>query len=287
MRINHNIIDRTTKTLGPSEARLWVQLSQDNRKTFNIRDVSTITGLKGHSLRKFIYRLRKKGLVTRLRSGLYNMVPFEMGQETHYFGNPYIVAREIVNLKSPRKPSPYYLSHASAMDFHQMVTQPQLVVYASTILHIKPHTIMGTMFHFVTCKPSHMFGMKKYWIDNTNQVWVSDLEKTIIDGLKMPQYCGGITEVAKGFWMKRKELDLAKMINYAEQLNLGVVYRRLGFLLETYEMNAPNEIDRLQKRLSKTYHLLDPTLLNEGKYNSRWRLRMNISKEEFLAVVRT
>ena len=234
-----------------------------------------------------MYRLREKGLVTRLRSGLYNMVPFEMGYESDYLGNPYIVAREIVNLKEKRKSSPYYISHASAMDFHQMVTQPQLVIYTSTTMRIKPHMIMGTEFHFVTCKSSHMFGMKKYWIDNTNQVYVSDLERTIIDGLKMPQYCGGITEVAKGFWMKRNELDIVKMVNYAEKLNIGVIYRRLGFLLETYEINAPNEIDMLQRKISKTYQLLDPTLPNEGKYNSKWRLRMNASTEEFLAVIRT
>ena len=34
-------------------------------------------------------------------------------------------------------------------------------------------------------------------------VYISDIEKTVLDGLKMPGYCGGIAEVAKGFWMKR------------------------------------------------------------------------------------
>ena len=129
--------------------------------------------------------------------------------------------------------------------------------------------------------------MKKHWVDKSEMVLVSDPERTVLDGLKMPQYCSGITEVAKGFWMKRKELSLSKLIEYSDKLGVGAVYRRLGFLLETYEMDCVPEIKWLQSKISKTYLLLDPTLVDEGKYNSRWKLRLNVSKAELLSVVRT
>jgi predicted transcriptional regulator of viral defense system len=32
--------------------------------------------------------------------------------------------------------------------------------------------------------------------------------------------------------------------------------------------------------LTATYHLLDPVLPAEGKFLSRWRLRLNVSPEE-------
>jgi len=42
-------------------------------------------------------------------------------------------------------------------------------------------------------------------VTKQENVRVSDPERTIIDGLKQPQYSGRVTEVAKGLWMSRKE----------------------------------------------------------------------------------
>ena len=118
-------------------------------------------------------------------------------------------------------------------------------------------------------------------------ILVSDLERTIIDGVKLPEYCGGITEVAKGLWMKRHELNCDKLVEYAEKINKGAIYRRLGFLLELYEIDCTSAIGKLQNKVTTGYQLLDPILLDEGKHNARWRLRLNVSEEELLAVVRT
>jgi predicted transcriptional regulator of viral defense system len=173
------------------------------------------------------------------------------------------------------------------MDIHQMVTQPQLDVYTTVTKQIRDQKILGTDFHFVTNKAEHFFGLQKHWVDKSEVVLVSDLEKTVLDGLKMPEYCGGITEVAKGFWMKRQEMSVTKLVDYAEKLNVGAVYRRLGFLLATYDMPCPSELERLQRKMNSSYLLLDPTLPSEGKYQVRWRLRLNITRDELLAVVRT
>ena len=101
------------------------------------------------------------------------------------------------------------------------------------------------------------------------RVYISDIEKTIIDGLKIPEYCGGISEIAKALWIKRQQIDYRKLTDYSERIDVGVVYRRLGFLLETYQIDCPYEISSLQRKLTPTYHLFDPTLIDEGKHNAR------------------
>lgn len=283
-----DIKEHYTKTLGPKEAEFILELYEKGHSTFTLKDASEVTRLSGQSFRNFIYRLVKKGVLTRLSSGLYNIVPFEMGHTKEFMGNQYVVAREIVRQKFKGKTPQYYISHASAMDIHQMVTQPQLVVYTTVTKQIKQRpNILGTEFRFVTCKSNHYFGFKKFWVTKSELVLVSNLERTIIDGLKLPEYCSGITEVAKGFWMKRSEVDLKKLVDYAEVLDLGSLYSRLGFLLEIYKIDCPQEIERLQKKLTRSFVLLDPTLLDEGKYLSRWRLRVNIPEGEFLSVIRT
>lgn len=262
------------KTLGPQAANLLTELHELGRMIFTLSDVEKVTGLSPKSARNFIAKVVSRGLATRLKPGLFILVPFELGREREYLGNPYLVAREIAGGKE------YYLSYASAMDLHGMVTQPRLIVYTSATKPIRPRIILGTEFRFVRCKPRHLFGLIDHWVDKTEKVRVSDLDRTVIDGLKHPEYCGGFSEVARGFWMRRDDFQPKLLVDYALQLSVGAVIRRLGFLLEVCEVQAPDEIARLRSELTATYHLLDPVLSPGGKFFSRWRLRLNVSPDE-------
>ena len=262
------------KTLGPRAAGLLTELHEKRRTIFSIRDVEEMTGLATKSARSFAATLVQRAIATRLKAGLFILVPFELGREREYLGNPYLVAR---GLAAGR---PYFVSHASAMDLHGMVTQPQLVVYVTSPSAIRGRSILGSEFRFVRCKPEHLFGVVDHWVDKTERVVTSDLERTVIDGLKHPEYCGGFSEVAKGFWMRRRDVDVGRLVGYALRLDVGAVVRRLGFLLEVCGIDAPADLERLRARLTATYHLLDPTLPAEGKRLARWRIRVNVTPEE-------
>lgn len=269
------------KTLGPRAAELVAMLHERGRRVFTLADVADITGLGDASARSFIRKLVARGVATRLRSGLYILVPFELGRERQYMGNPYVVARELMGGKA------YYLSHASAMDIHGMVTQPQLVVYVTSPASMRGRSVLGTEFRFVRCKPSDVFGTTERWVEKQERVVVSDIERTVVDGLKQPEHCGALTEVAKGLAMRRAEVSAKKLVDYALRLDVGAVIRRLGFLMESYGIGMPEELAPLRERLTSTYNLLDPVLPPEGKFLARWRLRLNVSPEEIQAVVRT
>ncbi len=270
-----------SKTLGPQGAHLVATLHERGRRIFTLAEVIEVTGLKPPSARSFIRKLVDRGIAARLRSGLYILVPFELGHAREYLGNPYVVARELTRGK------PYYVSHGSAMDIHGMTTQPQLVVYITSPAPMRARTILGTEFRFVLCKPRHLFGTAEEWVEKQERVVVSDVERTVLDGLKQPQYCGGFTEVAKGFWMRRGEVDVQRLVDYALRLDVGAVIRRVGYLLEAYRVEAPDQVERLRARLTDAYQLLDPLLPPEGKFLARWRLRLNVDPEEIQAVVRT
>jgi predicted transcriptional regulator of viral defense system len=265
------------KTLGPRSARLVVELHERGRTLFAVRDVERVTGLGAKSARNLAGRLVERGLATRLKSGLFLLVPFELGREREFLGNPYVVARE---LSAGREA---YLSHASAMDLHGMATQPRLVVVVTSPHPFRSRTILGTEFRFVRCRPEDMFGLVEHWVEKTEKVRVSDLERTVIDGLRRPELCGGFSEVAKGFDMRRGDIDPRRLVDSALRLGVGVVVRRLGFLMEVSGVDEHGEIDRLRSHLTATYHLLDPTLPAEGRYFARWRLRLNVTPEEIEA----
>ena len=269
------------KTLGPQAAHLVTSLYDRDRPIFRLADVREVTGLSEASARSFVRKLVKRGVATRIKPGLFVLVPFELGSEQQYLGNPLVVAREIM------RGTLYYLSHATAMDIHGMVTQPQLTITVTTPKIRRALTTLGVQFRFVHCQRQHLFGMTEHWATKQEKVCVSDLERTIVDGLKQPEYCGGVTEVAKGLWMRRDDMDVAKLVRYARRTGVGAVIRRLGFLLETYEIGNAKATEALKKELTSTYVRLDPILPAEGKRLRRWRLQLNIDAEELRAVLET
>lgn len=281
MGILHMEKEKSLKTLGPQAARLVTELHERSKPLFSHADVEEITGLQPKSARNFVASLVHRRVATRLKPGLFILVPFELGWESEYLGSPYAVARELAGSAD------YYISHASAMDLHQMVTQPQLVVFTTAPRAIRPRVVLGAEFRFVRCKREDIFGVTDHWVTKTEKVQVSDLERTVIDGLKQSEYCGGFTEVAKGYWMRRDNIDPAKLVDYALRLDVGAVVRRLGFLFETFEVDAPGELKRLREHLTESYAILDPLLGDEGKFLARWRLRLNVDPEEIVSVVRT
>ena len=266
------------KTVGAQMARLLMALHDRSQATFTLRDVQQITDLKPASASDLIYRACRRGLISRLKRGLFVIVPSELGSATEYAGNPYLIAQRLAG------EAPCFISHASAMEIHRMVTQPQFVVFASSAKRIHRRTIQQIEFHFVLIKPQHFFGHTKHWVTKQESVNVSDLERTVIDGLHHPDYCGGLTEVAKGLWMRRAEMKPSTLVDYALRLNVGAVTRRLGYLLELYAIGSDHEWSRLQKTLTATYVALDPLLPKEGKHIKRWRLQLNVSVEELQGV---
>jgi predicted transcriptional regulator of viral defense system len=167
-----------------------------------------------------------------------------------------------------------------------MVTQPQLVVYVTSPAPMRGRTVLGTEFRFVRCRQSDIFGTAEHWVEKHEKVVVSDVERTVVDGLARPEHCGGLTEVAKGLSMRRADVSAKKLVDYALRLGVGAVIRRLGYLMEACDIGKPDERGRLRGSLTSTYSLLDPVLPPEGKYLARWRLRLNVDPEEIQAVAR-
>lgn len=275
MRTNHN---SNLKTSRNRMASLLMALYDSGRTTFTTAEAARLIGLTIPLASSLLHKARKRGILTQLKRGLFVIVPPELGRSAEYAGNPYLIARYLVD------GVPYFLSHASAMELHRMVTQPQLVIFVSSTKRIPKQTLLGTQFRFVLLKPNGLFGTAKHWVTKQESVEISDLERTVLDGLRHPDYCGGITDVAEGLWMRHADMSVAKLLDYAHRLGVGSVYRRLGYLLELFRIGTPAELQSLRDALTEAYVPLDPSLPREGSHVAKWRLQLNIPAEELLSV---
>ncbi len=269
------------KTLGSTSARLLTTLAEENRTIFSVADAQEVLGSSYDATLKTLRRLTRAGWLVRLTAGRYAIVPLSSGEEATPQVNRYVVARELLG------ETPYYISHESAMDVHNMLTRPVTTVIVTTPRRLKGREILGVPYRFVYAPPSALWGSEPVWVTPYEQVTVSDLERTILDGLARPDLCAGVSQVAMGLWLRQDDFDWDKMARYAHRLGRRAVAKRLGYLLELFDLGTPSLIDSLQEMVTASYARLDPLLPNGGPYLARWRLRLNLEPETLQAIVRT
>jgi len=73
--------NRHQKTLGPRAAFLVAELYEQEKTIFSNADVEKISGLNPKSARSLALRLVDRGVMTRLKPGLFILVPSELGHE--------------------------------------------------------------------------------------------------------------------------------------------------------------------------------------------------------------
>ena len=284
MHVHSHSGSRTTvasKTLGPRSAELFTTLHERRTRVFTLSDAYDILDRSRQpTVRRVLDQMVDRGLVTRLEPGLYNLVPFELGDATYHVEDPLLIVRTMMAGR------PYFISHGAAMEVHGLLTQPNLVVTVTSPAFMRSRTIAGIEYRFVRCQPTQVFGMTTHRVGGVDDVIVSNTERTIVDGLRRPELCGGMTEVAKAMWIARRSIDPALLATYARSLGTGAALRRLGYLSELYGIGSETDLDCIRSSLTSTYDRFDPTLPAEGVHIARWRLQMNVSSDELEEVVR-
>lgn len=271
----------TSKTLGSDSAELLLRLSAAGRRIFSVADALAVTGKSYKATTALLGELTRRGWLVRLVRGQYLIVPLEAGLESSPMADRYVVAHEVLS------PLPYYISHYSAMELHQMTTQPLNTVYVTIPRQRSSRTIADVAYRFVYANPRAFWGSELIWVTATDQVQVSDLEKTLLDCAARPDLCGGLAELAKGLWLRKDDLVESRLVAYVRRLNHRAAAARLGFLMETYGMGQPETITALQGLVTDSYALLDPTLPDDGSYRAHWRLRVNLDPEELKTIIWT
>jgi predicted transcriptional regulator of viral defense system len=236
---------------------------------------------KASAVRELLSDMTKRGLLMRLKEGVYCIIPYEQNAET-FMPDWHLIAEHLVN------DAKHYIGYYSALQIHNLITQPSLKEQIVVSKQIRPSEIKikAVPFQFIYHNDKHFFGSKKIWIDSFNQVLCSDLEKTFIDCLFKPDYAGGIVEVARAIYTSRAKIKYDVLLEYAKKFDSQAVIKRLGFLLEILEINT-NIIDDLQQMKTASYVVLDTELPKMGKRNSRWSIQQNLETATIKSAIYT
>jgi len=244
--------------------------------TERARELAHEVGLKDSYLAEALYHLRRNGWIVSLRRGLYALSsPMPGIAPAHEFE----VAMALVN--------PAAISHWSALHHHGLTEQaPRKVFVLTTTTASLPrvrgskakgttngYTVGGTTYQFTRVMPERFFGIEKEWIGDA-RVAITDPERTLLDGLAMPQYCGDFAEVFHAFAVRGDALDVERIIRHACKLDTATA-KRLGWVLELQGID-PARLEPLANLPIKGYRKLDPTGPRKGPYNHRWMIQENL-----------
>lgn len=257
----------TRGPLGRKEAQLLARIGI--RPTFSIEDARHSLGHSASDpTRQFLERLQIKGWIRRIRPGRFAVIPLSSGEDRTLKLHEFIVAMELV--------SPAAIAYWSALNHYGMTEQLPRTVFVATNHPVRrpPGEVLGVNYKIISLRPEKFFGILKDWIDEM-PFTVTDREKTIIDGLDLPQNVGGVEEISKALTTVWAQLDEAKLRKYAAKIGNSAVAKRLGFLMETLGIG---DVEKLRKAvtLAPGFSPLDPTMPRNGKYNRRWGLLVNM-----------
>lgn len=274
--------DMKHKYISTQSNELLSYFNKQDRVCFDYAEAfEALPGSKESAVKELLSDMTKRGLLMRLKEGVYYTIPYEQSSE-NFMPDWHLIAEYLV------KDVKYYIGYYSALQIHDLITQPSLKEQIVVSRQVRPSEIKikNIPFQFIFHNENHFFGVQKKWIDNYHKVQCSDLEKTIIDCLYKPNYAGGIVEIAKAIHLSKNQINFDKLLEYLIKFKSQAVIKRLGFLLELLEINNVI-VKELQKKRTGSYVLLDTELPKAGKMISRWRIQQNIETETIKSAIYT
>ena len=219
----------TREPLGRNETRFLVKMAAT--PTFSIEEARS--AFAKDLPPQFLDRLQRKGWIRRIKRGRFALIPLSSGETGAPQLHEFLIAMELV--------SPAAIAYWSALNHHGMTEQIPRTVFVATNHHIQLSTkeTLGVTFKIISVNPKKFFGVVKDWI-NEQPFSITDKEKTIIDGLDLPKYVGGVGEITKALKQVWEELDEAKLRDYAAKIgNTAVAKRSPGSLASIRSTIAP------------------------------------------------
>jgi predicted transcriptional regulator of viral defense system len=249
-------------------------LAQQGYRIFDINEARSKgeeVGIKPTYMKECLSILKQHGWIETVRPGLYAICSELLSGSSV---SEYEIAMKLVE--------PATICCWSAMHYHQITQQIPHQIFVLTTLgsrlpyaaghHGQEVTLRGVRYHFLRIKKEHFFGIKKVWVGEA-RVNITDLEKTLLDGLSRPKYCGGFGEVLESFKIASDKIDLHKIIDYAKKMGPSAT-RRVGWTLDYLEI--PPELTKELESDYNGYINLNSSGTNAGKFNKKWGVRENI-----------
>jgi len=225
-----------------------------------------LTGMTYTVLKPLLQTLVRNEQLYAIERGLYCV---------RNFRNPYVIANVLLKDSA--------VAYWSALNLHGLTEQIPNVVYVQSSLRKNDKKVFGVRYKFIKVKQEKLCGRTQAVYGN-GAYYITDVEKTLLDCFDLPQYSGGYEELIRAFYMANP--SSTRLLEYGKQMNNLSVLKRMAYLSELFEMTGFSRFQsEVLKIVNRKYSLLDPLGSDEGVFNSKWRIRVNVPEEKLLSMI--
>ena len=248
------------------------KLHQEFQGPFTVTEVAKVLEMNASRTSRLLAHWASYGWLSRLRKGLYVTVPLGARSPAQWSEDPWVVAHRLFE--------PCYIGGWSACEHWGLTEQifREIIVFTTRKVHSRRVTVKETPFLLRVIHPRKLFGTASVWRQQT-KVQVSDPSRTVADLLNDPTLGGGmrfIAEVVENYFGSEHRDD-PSLLNAISHLGNRTVCKRLGHIVETLGIDAPEVVSACRANLSKGYSLFDPKVKVKGPIVRRWNLRVNVA----------
>ena len=242
--------------------------------------------------------LEARTLLHRL-AGSGNLAPYRQFPHLYKVTSPYAEQSPIEEDEILMELHPYAaLSHLSAMAFHQITDQFPKEIHMSVPSNRAPAILpVGTSRIDWSMRPNLVRGRLPAAIEGTAINWhhvekffgfaeytpkgypvrVMTLEKTLIDGLASPEWCGGLTNVLRAWTNGKDAIKLRTVIDFTDRQDMGVLRQRVGYVLEKLGFSDSKLDEWTTKAQRGGSSKLLASAPFEPVFSERWKISLNAS----------
>lgn len=251
-------------------------------KVFTLRELAnTLSSSKDASVKSStLYNLlayhQKQGHILHIRRGLYYSVP-KGSDPNHSPVDPFLVASKMAE--------DAVIAYESALDLHGKLHSIQnRMVYLTKKRVMGPFDFRDIKYQAVAIPVAlKAVGLETFGVQPLNrlgqQVFVTSLERTLVDVLDRPYLCGSWEEI----WLSLESIEYVEMdqiLKYALLLANSTTIAKLGFFLETHQkdlMIPEHYLEELRKRCPAKPHYMDRNQSQQQKMIAKWNLVVPLS----------
>jgi len=257
---------RITKYITTEQMNFLKYLETEEIQVFSVEDTKKFD-FQGEFTNELLENLTKKEFLTRIERGKYCRANF---REENVIGT--FLAKDSA------------VAYWSALNLHGLTEQFPNKIFIQTTQIKKEVKFAGTTYQFVKIQANKKTGITFNGYGNYKYP-ITDIEKTIVDCFDLPQYSGGFAELIRAFYQAK--VNVKKLTDYCNAVDNIAVIKRLGFLAELFEKkNLTSFIQFARSKVNRSYNLFDPFGENTGKPNNDWYLRINLSEDNILEIVK-
>jgi len=256
--------------------RLVNDLVADGKTYFTFAEAQQRFGQSPSATGNLLQRMLTAGLIDRVRRGHYVI------RQLGVLGTPAVAEEIALAVGAAFAGLPHRMAYRTALDEHDLIVHPARSIYVATSMRIRTKALSGRPLYIVQ-EPETSISIGAIACGSS---WVSGVERALLDAAMRPNLVGGATVLAEAIATAGNRIDVAALIDYAQDLGWAAALRRIGSVADRLE------IEGLAGRLHPLKPITADLDLEPGGNmpycwrDALWRIRWQQTPDEIANVVK-